>query len=336
MSIDKEPVFLLVNEIISKYPTKQFPHPEIGTLTATGIKAAIGSAIIVRTIFDGTTKPSDLKIEWKEDATARTVADVEGDFKIVETIREERPQDDIFIEESGFHQGIGKLHGDKETAVIWDADSVDGTRPFTEGKPWSVCAVGARNDTDYLLGVIVHPFRQKLAFAMRGMGAWVVSLNADMEVKGRPERVQVGKKTSFAGATIAVDSYRSPANFERKTQLLKAIDTNAFSNKGLTSQDAVGSNIAYQLDVALGVTDFGITDFIPADKGSWDWRIGEALIVEAGGLMLDPITGKRPTSESQVVIYGNSDLVNLILPKANRAYRGYEKGFTAYDFNMWK
>ncbi len=332
MVIDREQRILAVREVIANYPTEQLPHPQIALLAEVGIRAALASAKIARAVFEGT-NPTNLQIEWKQDATARTVADVEGDIAIVKVIQSLRPQDNIYIEESGFHKGVVSPQRNGESGITWDADSLDGTRAFTEFKPWSVCAVGARDDKDYLLGVVAHPFRQNLAFAIRGMGAYSASYKDNLGLKVQQMRLR--DKATFAGATVAVDSYWGPANYDRKAQVLRAINMNAFMNGGFVSQDAVASNIAYQLDVAQGLTDFGITDFIPAAQGSWDWRVGEALIIEAGGVMVDPITGNRPTNVSQVVIYGNKKLVDLILPTAQAAYENY-KGFIDYDFNQWR
>lgn len=332
--VDRNREIPIVREIVSRY-SGRLPHPEIIPITEAGIRAAVRSAQVVREVSEG--KLDDLKIEIKSDMTLRTIADLAGDFVIVQTIQTERPYDDISIEESGFHKGVVIINRQRDARVQYNADSLDGTRSFAEGKPWPVCAVGARNRRYYLFGAIVHPFRQKLAFAMRGMGAYVVSLDDNFEVADEPQKMTVSNKTSFAGATIAVDSYKGPANYKRKYQLLEAIDEMAFMDGGLTSMDAVGSNIAYQLDVALGITDLGLSDFIPADIGTWDWSAGEPLILESDGEMLDAVTGRRPTRRTQVVLYGNHHLVRLALPHAQIAYNGYNKrGFKGYDFEEWK
>lgn len=312
-----------------------FPHPEIADLTNVGIKAAIESARILRDFFYGSAS-EDLGIEWKEDATPRTKADVLGDVVIVRTIRTERKQDDINIEESGYHKGLVTLEGDKNAGVIWDADSLDGTRPFVEGKPESAVGVGARDRRGRnLLGVIVHPFRRQLAVAVRGLGAYLIPLSEELEVDGDPVKMQVSKKTSFAGATIAIDSLYTPANWERKPMLLKAIQRMAFSDRGIVSHDELGSNIAYELEVARGAALLGITDAIPADKGTWDWNPGKTIIMEAGGIMIDPTTNRQPRSNAEVVIYGNRQIVKRIQPYAGLTYAGY-KGFDTYDFEEWK
>lgn len=90
---------------------------------------------------------------------------------------------------------------------------------------------------------------------------------------------------------------------------------------GITSYDMVGSNIAYQLDVALGRSILGFTD---AMGGPWDWRVGEALVTEAGGIMLDIQTGAEPTDKSQAVVYGNEAVVNSAYMRAQLWYQKFE------------
>lgn len=286
VAMGAENILSIVREITSHTESAKWPHPEIPMLTAVGISAALLSGRIIRDFFNGITPGhlAGLQIEWKDDATPRTKADVEGDLIIVETI-------------------VG---------------------------------VGARDEKgNYLLGVIVHPFRKKLGIAIRGEGAYIIDLNEDLDIIGIPQRIKVNDRTSFAGQTVAVDSLYTPANAQRKMQLLQAIQARAFMDGGVVSHDEVGSNIAYELEVARGATILGITDAIPADKGTWDWRPGEALIREAGGIMVDPTTGRRPRNSSEVVIYGNPKIVKQILPEARAAYSGYE-GFDSYSFEDWK
>lgn len=189
------------------------------------------------------------------------------------------------------------------------------------------------------MGVIAHPLRNRLMFAMRGLGTYIVELDKGLKIVGSPERVYMSQKTSFAGATIAVDSLYTTANEERKRMLLAALRRRAFLDKGVFSQDETGSNIAYQFEVARGKTLLGITDAIPADKGRWDWSIGRACIIEAKGAMVDPTTGLPPTSTAEVVIYGNPAIVALALPDAEFCYslhRGVYQGFDTYDFEKWR
>lgn len=294
------------------------PYLEIRDIFTADALAALASARIVRKVFNGV--PLDqLHVEFKEDETPKTIADTEGDFAIYKAIRRLRPQDEMMLEETGYHQALAHLHPTSASAIRHYADSLDGSRPFIEGKPWSTVGVGAtRENGDYLTGVIVHPFRQHLGVAVRGMGAYLIPLNGGLLPNGKPEELHVSNKDSLAGGTVCVDSLFTKANTARKHSLMSALEDTAGT---AFSYDMTGSNIAYQLEVARGRSILGITDAV---GGPWDWRVGEALITEAGGQMLDVLSGKNPTDKSTVVIYGNRNIVDLVLPIANNMYAGYQ------------
>lgn len=295
------------------------PHPEIHSIFAADALAALASARIVRKVFNGVPL-NQLHIEFKSDETPKTIADTEGDFAIYKAIRKLRPQDEMMLEETGYHKALADLHPAVTSTVRHYADSLDGSRPFIEGKPWSTVGVGAvEQNGNYLTGVIVHPFRQHMGVAVRGMGAYLVPLNGRLLPNGEPKKLQVSTKDSLVGGTISIDSLFPIKNIEMKR--MKHALMSHLEEMGVTSYDMVGSNIAYQLDVADGKSILGVTDAI---GGPWDWRVGYALIEEAGGEMLDILTFEQPTDNSTAVIYGNSNIVHQVLPEANRIYQRYQ------------
>lgn len=299
---------------------------ELATLTRTAIDAALASGKIVSDFFYGKT-PAELQIEYKADATPRTIADVEGDLAIVKIIQQRHPQDDIFIEESGYHQGVIDVNRSTEAKRRWYADSLDGTRPFTEGKPESTVGVVVCDENDnYLAAAIVHPGRKQIAFAARGIGAFMADIeeiDGEFRMTGKVRKLQVSQKTSLSGATVAVDSLFTRANGIRKHQVMSYLEEKTVDDQGkiTLSYDMTGSNIAYQLEVARGASILGVTD---AKGGNWDWRVGEAVVTEAGGVMLDGQTGHKPTNDSEIVIYGNKNIVEHALPITQRVYPDYQ------------
>lgn len=207
------------------------------------------------------------------------------------------------------------------TGYTWWADSLDGTRPFTEKKPESTIGVCVYDEADkYLAGAIVHPGRMQMAYAVRGFGSYLVGLDDDFEVSGKSERIAVSTK-SMSGGTVSIDSLFTPFNSQKKLLLMSALHSLATNEGKFTvSYDMLGSNIAYQFDVARGVSVLGVTDAV---GGPWDWRVGNALVTEAGGVMLDGVTGGRPTNESQLLIYGSQLVVDQVLPLTQKIYAGY-------------
>src|SRR3989344_6970415 len=182
------------------------PHPEIAEIFAADVQAALASARIVRKVFNGVPLEK-LHIEYREDETPKTIADTEGDVAIYNAIRKLRPHDEMLLEESGYHKALPDLHPLRRSKVRHYADSLDGSRPMVEGKPWSTIGVGAvEEDGEYLIGIIVHPYRQRMGVAVRGMGAYLVPLNGRMLPTGETTRLHVSTKDSLAGGTVSIDS----------------------------------------------------------------------------------------------------------------------------------
>lgn len=304
---------------------EQSPSDELLILRDTAVEAALASARIINAFY-GNARPDNLQLEWKEDATPRTIADVEGDLAIVSIIRSAYPGDEILIEESGLHKGIVDITGKPGAKRRWHADSLDGTRPFVEEKLESTVGVQVEDENgDYLIAAIVHPGRRQLLFAIRGFGAYMLELDEKLQPNSEPRKIEVSQKPTLKGATICIDSLFTTANHNKKHATLAAFENMAVDERGriVLSYDMTGSNIAYQADVARGASLIGLTDCV---GGVWDLKIGEAIISEAGGIMVDAQTGKKPTNETIVAIYGNEALVQQLQPQVAKIYEGY-RGF---------
>lgn len=303
---------------------EQAPRNELLMLRDTAVEAALVSAKIAMQIFEG--RPlEESKFEWKLDDTPKTRADVEGDFRIVEIIRDKFPQDDIIIEESGHHKGLS-LHQEKAKRT-WHGDSLDGSRPFVEGKPEFTVGVQVEDEKgNYLAAAIVHPGRRQLIYAIRGFGTYMIDLNEKLQPNSEPIKIEVSQKPTLKGGTICVDSLFTVANHGKKHAAQTAFENMAVDEQGkiTLSYDMTGSNIAYQADVARGASLIGLTDCV---GGIWDLKVGEAIISEAGGIMVDAQTGQKPTNETVVAIYGNKTLILQLQPQIAAIYEGYQ-GFS--------
>lgn len=297
--------------------------PEREQLHLATIWAALSGARAAHATFTG---PTDLGIIFKPDETPKTKVDVAGDVAIIKILQKFRPQDQIITEESFYIAPLLKKNTATSNANTFWVDSCDGTRLVTEQKDGSTVGVAVYDkDDNYISAAIVHLAKKQLAYAKRGQGAYLVGLTSSFEITGLPQELLVDPSHTLNKATVAIDSLFTNANRTRKLQLIDALIYLAMSKeKTNISFDMIGSNIGYQLDVARKATRLGITD---CKGGDWDWRVGYPLIVEAGGTMIDPLTGESPTNSSEIVIYGNEDIVNLVKPHAAYHYSGYS-GFS--------
>lgn len=97
-----------------------------------------------------------------------TEADHEAQREIIETVREEFPEDGFLTEEEG-------LKPDGEDRV-WVIDPIDGTTNFVHGFPYYCVSIALREDGISKVGVVFAPALDELYHGVRGGGSF---LNGD-------------------------------------------------------------------------------------------------------------------------------------------------------------
>lgn len=102
--------------------------------------------------------------EDKSDGTAVTIADREAELAIREILKCERPDDAIWGEEYGETPGT--------SGYRWILDPVDGTLPFTAGRPSFATIIGLEFNGQNILGVVDQPITNDRWIGVVGEGAW--------------------------------------------------------------------------------------------------------------------------------------------------------------------
>ncbi len=107
---------------------------------------------------------NDPDSEFKEDDTIVTVADKEINDLVIERVRTKYPGQAVDGEEASHVQ---------KSDVVWVCDPIDGTNPFAMELPVSVFSLALVMDGTPVVGVIYHPFTDKLYTATFGGGAFI-------------------------------------------------------------------------------------------------------------------------------------------------------------------
>ncbi|HCM83524.1 MAG TPA: inositol monophosphatase family protein [Alphaproteobacteria bacterium] len=102
--------------------------------------------------------------EDKADQTLVTIADREAELAIRALIESHRPDDAIWGEEYGEKSGT--------SGYRWILDPIDGTLPFTAGRPNFATIIGLEHNGKNLLGVIDQPITQERWIGIAGEAAW--------------------------------------------------------------------------------------------------------------------------------------------------------------------
>src|SRR4051812_38467421 len=196
----------------------------------------------------------------KEDNTPVSEADLEVDRRLVEALKQERPDDAILSEESGQHGQANRR---------WILDPIDGTFNFVEQRPAWGSHVALEVDGEIVLGVITRPVYEQRYYATRGGGAF----KADPDGKNE-KKLQVSTTSDLAQSRICVWSHQSNTQLEQ------------WGNEFVLVRPASLDNI---LHVAEGELDA----VIESAGRIWDHAPAMLLVTEAGGTFRDPEGGRR-------------------------------------------
>lgn len=215
---------------------------------------------------------------WKDNTGEPvTEADRASSELIVEGLKAAFPADGILSEEAvDTDERLTKQR-------VWMIDPIDGTRGFVEGAGDFAVQIGLAENGKPTVGVVFQPITNRLYFATKGEGAFLV------ENGGKPQELQVSEKFDFSEMILAVSrSHRSP----KMTSLVEH-----FGFKSEFPHGSVGLKVGLlasrQADLYIHLS--------PRTK-FWDTCAPQIILEEAGGKLTD-IFG-------QEIIYDIEDVQN--------------------------
>ena len=158
---------------------------------------------------------------------------------------------------------------------VWMIDPLDGTKDFIRGESGFATMIGLLDGERPALGVVYQPVGDRLYYATRGQGAFVV------EGQGAPQRLQVSDVSDPAQIRmVASKSHRDEMIDKVRAEL------------GISDELNVGS-----VGLKLGLIARGERDLYVNPAGHsklWDACGPEAILVEAGGRLSDTFGGLLP------------------------------------------
>ncbi|MCZ7619987.1 MAG: inositol monophosphatase [Myxococcota bacterium] len=207
---------------------------------------------------------------------------------IVETLRRERPGDDILAEEGGAHEDGG-------AAWRWIIDPLDGTVNFAHGYPFFCVSIGVEHAGIRTVGVVYEPLRDELFDAMRGGGA-----------RRNGEAIRVSTAATVQRALLATgfayDVHDSPVdNLDLLTRAVKAAG-------GVRRDGSAAIDLCY---VACGRFE----GYWELKLHAWDVAAGILIVEEAGGRTSDLAGGPVPADGREILASNgilHDDLLRLL------------------------
>lgn len=218
---------------------------------------------------------SDFKVNYKEDQSPITAADMASHDIIVRGLRQISRDIPILSEEGAQASWEERKHWRR----FWLIDPIDGTKDFTQRTGEFTVNIAMIEDGEPVLGVVTAPALKEAFWGIKGEGAHM------RDRTGRTHRIRVAERRD----TLRVVASKNHLNDE----------TRAFI-------DALGPHEMVQAGSSLKLCRIaeGHADIYPrmSPTCEWDTAAAHAVLLAAGG--------KVQTVEGQPLTYGKEDVLN--------------------------
>jgi histidinol-phosphatase len=262
----------------------RFDDSTASELLTTALDAAQSAADISRHYYAG-----NFTVETKADLTPVTQADVECEQAIRKVILDRFPEHGFFGEETG------RTRDDAD--YLWLVDPIDGTKGFVRQYPFFSTQVALMHNGEIVLGVSSAPMMNELAWAEKGVGAFVDGKRVNVSRIEDPQRAAV--------STGNLKSLAKSEGWEKLGEIVAAADRIR----------GYGDFYHYHL-LAAGK----IEAVIESDVNILDIAALSVLVTEAGGELTD-LNGDPPGLATRSVLAAN--------PALHAHYLGMLRGFVA-------
>ncbi len=195
-------------------------------------------------------------VKLKADQTPVTVADIEAERAIKACILGMFPHHGFYGEETGRERA--------DAEYVWLIDPIDGTKSFVRGYPFFSTQIALMRDGELVLGVSNAPEFQELAYAEKGLGAYL-----------NQQPIQVSHKEHLPEITLSLGNLTTLTQGERWQGLGRLIQK-------VQRTRGYGDFYHYHL-LASGRIDL----VIESDVNILDIAALTMLVNEAGGVFTD-------------------------------------------------
>ena len=204
----------------------------------------------------------DFNVEYKEDKSPVTIADLKSDTLITEQLQLLSPDIPVLSEETSSEHPYQER---KQWQRYWLVDPLDGTKGFINKNDFFTVNIALIDNTIAVLGVIYAPATDQLFYAAEGHGAFRQDQDAE------PKKISVCKQLR-AKPIVAV----SRAHINVPTQnLLDKIGEHELVRADSSLKCCLVADGSADLYLRVGPTC------------EWDTAAGQCVVEEAGGELSD-------------------------------------------------
>ena len=218
---------------------------------------------------------SDFKVNYKEDHSPITAADIGSHDIIVKGLRQISRDIPVLSEEGAEIPWEER----KKWRRFWLIDPIDGTKDFTQRTGEFTVNIAMIEDGEPVMGVVTAPALKEAFWGIKGEGAHM------RDRTGRVHRIRVAEPKD----TLRVVASKNHLNEETRTFI-----------------EALGSHETVQAGSSLKFCRIaeGHADIYPrmGPTSEWDTAAAHAVLVAAGGKVQAP--------EGQPLVYGKENILN--------------------------
>lgn len=158
----------------------------------------------------------------------------------------------------------------------WIIDPIDGTMNFIHGFPHTCVVIGLAIRKEMALGIVYNPLLEQLFTARKGRGAFL---------NGKP--IKVSKIQDFSKALVCMEPGFIKVDYLRE-QTVERMHTIVRKAQGIRTLGVAALTLCY---IALGAVEAYYIE--GPGISTWDIAAASLIISEAGGVVVDRVTGEK-------------------------------------------
>ena len=221
----------------------------------------------------------DITINFKDDKSPITQADINSNNLIVNRLKKLEPNIPILSEEC-----LVKWETRKHWNKYWLIDPLDGTKEFINRNGEFTVNISLIENNYPIFGIIYSPVKSLLYYALKNYGCYKLKTNSNLSTLKNFKKINIHKEKNITTKVIGSRSHSSK-------EFLNWVEKK-FTNFELIT---IGSSLKFCI-LAEGKADI-YPRFGPTSE--WDIAAGHIILEEAGG--------KLKTIDNKDILYNTKD-----------------------------
>ncbi|KAG6796789.1 inositol monophosphatase 2 [Apis mellifera caucasica] len=173
-------------------------------------------------------------------------------------------------------ESIGKELPELTNDPTWIIDPIDGTTNFVHAFPHTCIVIGLAIKKEMVIGIVYNPILEQLFTARKGRGAFL-----------NDKPIKVSKVQDLSKALVCMESGFIKIDYMRE-KTIERLRTIVQEVQGIRTLGVAALSLCY---IAMGIVDAYYIE--GPGISTWDIAAASLIISEAGGIVVDRVTGEK-------------------------------------------